>query len=92
MPGAPNRSPYTRCRPPSAKNDTTSNHVLTCLNRMEPAAAAALFRIRAELASPRRSGRYAGLADDEELQRMCRDVLAHVAGVSNDPSRSADTQ
>ncbi|MFI6586029.1 HEAT repeat domain-containing protein [Embleya sp. NPDC050493] len=74
-----------------ARNDTTSNHVLACLNRMGPAAAPALPRIRAELALPRRSGRYANLADDEELQFMCRDVLARVAGVSNDPSRSVDT-
>ncbi|WP_331733624.1 HEAT repeat domain-containing protein (plasmid) [Embleya sp. NBC_00888] len=75
-----------------AKNDATSNLVLTCLDRMGSAAAPALPRVRAELALPRRSGRYANLADDEELQRMCRDVLARVAGVSNDPSRSVDTR
>ncbi|MFI7011288.1 HEAT repeat domain-containing protein [Streptomyces sp. NPDC050145] len=60
-------------------NDATSNHVLDCLDRMGPAAAPALPRIEAELALSRRSGRFAGLSDDEDLQRVCRAVLARLA-------------
>ncbi|MER7577149.1 hypothetical protein [Streptomyces sp. NPDC126514] len=61
------------------RNDYTASHVLTCLNRMGPAAARALPRIRAELALPRR-GRSRGLADDEEVQRRGRAILASRTG------------
>lgn len=61
------------------KNDATSNHVLACLNRMGPAAAPALPRIRTELALPRRSGRFRSTANDEELQGTCRAVVARLA-------------
>jgi HEAT repeat protein len=59
-------------------NDATSNHVLACLNRMGPAAAPALPRIQAEVALPRRSGRFKSITDDEELQRTCRSVLTRL--------------
>ncbi|MEV7523545.1 HEAT repeat domain-containing protein [Streptomyces sp. NPDC091371] len=61
------------------ENEATSNHVLACLNRMGPAAAPALPRIRAELAWPRRSGRFQDITHDEELQRTCRAVAARLA-------------
>ncbi|MEU6878856.1 HEAT repeat domain-containing protein [Streptomyces sp. NPDC046712] len=61
------------------KNDATSNHVVTCLNRMGPSAAPALPRIRTELALPRRSGRFRSTADDEELQGICRAIVARLA-------------
>ncbi|MFH8739115.1 MULTISPECIES: hypothetical protein [unclassified Streptomyces] len=56
-------------------NDATSNHVLVCLNRMGPAVAPALPRIQEELARSRRSGRFASMSNDEELQRACRAIL-----------------
>ncbi len=61
------------------KNDATSNHVLACLDRMGSAAAPALPRIRAELAQARRSGRFGRVANDEELQRTCRTILARLS-------------
>ncbi|MFI5775098.1 HEAT repeat domain-containing protein [Streptomyces sp. NPDC051658] len=60
------------------KNDATSNHVLACLNRMGPAAAPALPRIRAELSLPRRSGRFKSITCDEELQNTCRTIMARL--------------
>ncbi|MEU6011880.1 hypothetical protein [Streptomyces sp. NPDC047453] len=54
------------------ENDATSNHVLACLNRMGPAAAPTLPRLRVGLALPRRGGRFQGIANDGELQRDCR--------------------
>ncbi|MFD4693243.1 HEAT repeat domain-containing protein [Streptomyces sp. NPDC058463] len=61
------------------ENDATANHVLACLNRMGPAAAPALPRIRGELALPRRSGRFRSIANDEELQDTCRAIVARLA-------------
>ncbi|MEV4436648.1 HEAT repeat domain-containing protein [Streptomyces sp. NPDC049585] len=61
------------------ENDATSNHVLACLNRMGAAAAPALSRIEAELARPRRSGRFTSTTDDEELQVTCRAILTRLA-------------
>ncbi|MFI0811866.1 HEAT repeat domain-containing protein [Streptomyces echinatus] len=61
------------------KNEATSNHVLACLNRMGSAAAPALSRVLAELALLRRSGRFRGTADDEELQATCRAVVTRLA-------------
>ncbi|MFJ5899650.1 HEAT repeat domain-containing protein [Streptomyces sp. NPDC093064] len=61
------------------ENDATSNHVLACLNRMGPAAAPTLPRLRAELALPRRSGRFQSIANDEELQRDCRAILTRLS-------------
>ncbi|MFF1651581.1 HEAT repeat domain-containing protein [Streptomyces sp. NPDC058240] len=61
------------------KNDATSNHVLACLNRMGPAAAPALPRIRAELALPRRGGRFRSITCDEELQNACRTIMARLS-------------
>ncbi|WP_406470245.1 HEAT repeat domain-containing protein [Streptomyces sp. NBC_01615] len=60
------------------ENDATSNHVLACLNRMGPAAAPALPRIQAEVARPRRSGRFRSIANDEELQHTCRAILTRL--------------
>ncbi|MFB6668262.1 HEAT repeat domain-containing protein [Streptomyces parvus] len=59
-----------------AENDSTSNHVLTCLNRMGPAAQPALPRVREELTLLRRSGRFRNIPNDEELQAACRSVTA----------------
>ncbi|MEV0493915.1 hypothetical protein [Streptomyces atratus] len=61
------------------ENDATSNHVLACLNRMGPVAAPALPRIRAELAFPRRSGRFRSIENDQELQDTCRAIVARLA-------------
>ncbi|MBO1413106.1 HEAT repeat domain-containing protein [Streptomyces sp. FH025] len=61
------------------QHDATSNHVLACLDRMGPAAAPALPRIRAELALARRSGRFRSIANDEELRHTCRAVLARLS-------------
>ncbi|MFJ1936625.1 HEAT repeat domain-containing protein [Kitasatospora sp. NPDC088160] len=61
------------------KNDSTGNHVLECLQRMGPAAAPALPRIRLELALARRSGGFfKSVEDDEALQRAGRAVIKHL--------------
>lgn len=60
-------------------NDATSNHVLTCLNGMGPAAAPALPRIRTELTLPRRSGRFRSTENDEDLQDTCRAIVTRLA-------------
>ncbi|MFB7619683.1 HEAT repeat domain-containing protein [Kitasatospora sp. NPDC056181] len=62
------------------KNDSTTNHVLECLQRMGPAATPALPRIHAELARPRRSGGFFGsVEDDEALQHTARAVIDQLA-------------
>ncbi|MGW4821467.1 hypothetical protein ACWEP4_21355 [Streptomyces sp. NPDC004227] len=61
------------------ENDATSNHVLACLNRIGPAAAPTLPRLRRNSQLPRRSGRFQGIASDEELQRDCRAILARLS-------------
>ncbi|MEV5546593.1 HEAT repeat domain-containing protein [Streptomyces sp. NPDC052309] len=61
------------------RNKATSNHVVACLNRMGPAAAPALSRVLAELALSRRSGRFRGTANDEELQATCRAIVTRLA-------------
>ncbi|WP_327170165.1 hypothetical protein OG471_00855 [Streptomyces sp. NBC_01336] len=61
------------------KNDATGNHVLACRDRMGPAAAPALPRIQAELALPRRGGRFQSVDNDAEVQRLCRDILARLS-------------
>ncbi|MFD3657804.1 HEAT repeat domain-containing protein [Streptomyces sp. NPDC058620] len=53
------------------KNDATAHHIVTFLDRMGPAAAPALPRLRAELAGRQRSR---GLVHDEELQRAARSL------------------
>jgi hypothetical protein len=60
------------------KNGATANHVVACLDRMGPAAAQALPLLRAELALPRRGGRFASIANDEELQRVSRAIIARL--------------
>ncbi|MFI9324809.1 HEAT repeat domain-containing protein [Kitasatospora aureofaciens] len=58
------------------ENDSTAGHVLDCLRRMGPAAAPALPRIRAELASTRRNGDiFHSVEGDEALQRAGRAVI-----------------
>ena len=59
-----------------AENDSTSNHVLACLNRMGPAVRPALPRIREELTLLRRSGRFRSVTNDEELLDACRSIAA----------------
>ncbi|MFE4693331.1 HEAT repeat domain-containing protein [Streptomyces sp. NPDC056749] len=59
-----------------AENNSTSNHVLACLNRMGPAARPALPRIREELTLLRRSGRFRSITNDEELLEACRSIAA----------------
>ncbi|MFJ8473631.1 HEAT repeat domain-containing protein [Kitasatospora sp. NPDC094011] len=61
------------------KNGATSNNVLACLDRMGPAAAPALSRLRTELAQARRSGRFGSVTNDEELQHTCRTVLTRLS-------------
>ncbi|AUY53820.1 HEAT repeat domain-containing protein [Streptomyces sp. CB01881] len=62
------------------KNDSTAHHVLQCLQRMGPAAAPALPRIRAELALARRSGGFfKSVEDDEALQRAGRACINQLA-------------
>jgi hypothetical protein len=62
-----------------AQNGATANHVLACLNRMGPAARPALPQLRAELCLPRRGGRFASIANDEELQRLAGDLVRRLA-------------
>ncbi|MGZ2362320.1 HEAT repeat domain-containing protein [Streptomyces sp. 372A] len=61
-----------------AENDSTSNHVLACLNRMGPAARPALPRVREELTLLRRSGRFRSIPHDEDLLAACRSVTARI--------------
>ncbi|MCX0247854.1 HEAT repeat domain-containing protein [Streptomyces drozdowiczii] len=61
-----------------AENDSTSNHVLACLNRMGPAARPALPRVRKELTLLRRSGRFRSIPHDEDLLTACRSVTARI--------------
>ncbi|MFH9350990.1 HEAT repeat domain-containing protein [Kitasatospora sp. NPDC017646] len=62
------------------RNDSTANHVLKCLQRMGPAAAPALPRIRVELALARRSGGFfKSVEDDEALQRAALAVINQLA-------------
>ncbi|MFD3798423.1 HEAT repeat domain-containing protein [Streptomyces californicus] len=61
-----------------AENDSTSNHVLACLNRMGPAAQPALPRVREELTLLRRSGRFSSIPNDEDLQAACRSVTTRI--------------
>ncbi|MFD8706599.1 HEAT repeat domain-containing protein [Kitasatospora sp. NPDC059648] len=62
------------------ENDSTAGHVLDCLRRMGPAAAPALPRIRAELASARRSDDiFHSVEGDEALQRAGRAVVDQLA-------------
>lgn len=62
------------------ENDSTAGHVLECLQRMGPAAARALPRIRAELALARRGGGFFGsVENDEALQRAGRTIINQLA-------------
>ncbi|HEX6683432.1 MAG TPA: hypothetical protein VF062_11580 [Candidatus Limnocylindrales bacterium] len=60
-------------------NPATANHVVACLNRMGMAAQPALPLLRAQLALPRRGGRFATIEDDEELQRISRTVIERLS-------------
>ncbi|MFE6977228.1 HEAT repeat domain-containing protein [Streptomyces sp. NPDC057682] len=59
-------------------NDATGNYVLACFDRMGPAAAPAIPRIQAELALPRRGGRFRSISSDTEVQHLCQAVLARL--------------
>ncbi|WP_043476849.1 HEAT repeat domain-containing protein [Kitasatospora sp. MBT66] len=62
------------------KNEATTGYVLECLQRMGPAAAPALPRIRAELARPRRTGGFfGGIDEDEALQHTARVLIDQVS-------------
>ncbi|MFH9826667.1 HEAT repeat domain-containing protein [Streptomyces bobili] len=61
-----------------AKNPATANHVVTCLDRMGPLAAPALPLLREQLTLPRRGGRFQSIDHDEELQRVCRTLIARL--------------
>ncbi|MFM9632838.1 HEAT repeat domain-containing protein [Streptomyces galilaeus] len=61
-----------------AKNSATANHVVACLDRMGPLAAPALPLLREQLAQPRRGGRFQSIDHDEELQRVCRTLIARL--------------
>ncbi|MFE9240529.1 HEAT repeat domain-containing protein [Streptomyces sp. NPDC007007] len=61
-----------------AENDSTSNHVLACLNRMGTAARPALPRVREELTLLRRSGRFRDIPNDENLLTACRSLTARL--------------
>ncbi|MGW6497979.1 hypothetical protein [Nonomuraea angiospora] len=61
------------------QNPATANHVVACLDRMGPAAAPALPRLRSELTRPRRGGRFASIDNDEELQRISRAIVERLA-------------
>ena len=62
-----------------AQHPATANHVVACLDRMGPAAQPALPQLRAQLALPRRGGRFASIDNDEELQRLSRTIIARLA-------------
>ncbi|MEV1005596.1 hypothetical protein [Nonomuraea sp. NPDC050202] len=61
------------------QNPATANRVVACLDRMGPAAAPALPRLRSELIRPRRGGRFASIGNDEELQRISRAIVERLA-------------
>ncbi|MFQ6146785.1 HEAT repeat domain-containing protein [Streptomyces seoulensis] len=61
-----------------AKNPATANHVVACLDRMGPLAAPALPLLRAQLALPRRGGRFQSIDHDEELQRISRTLITRL--------------
>jgi HEAT repeat protein len=54
----------------------TGNFVVSCLDRMGPAAAPALPELHAQLALPQRGGRFASIDNDEELQRVGHAIVA----------------
>jgi len=58
------------------KNGHTANHVAATLDRMGHLGRPALPQLRAELARPRRSGRYASIENDEDLQRLSRAIIS----------------
>ncbi|MFD9685203.1 HEAT repeat domain-containing protein [Kitasatospora sp. NPDC059088] len=63
------------------ENNSTARHVLECLQRMGPAAAPALPRVRAELALTRCSGNFFdGTEYDEALLRAGRAVIRQTTG------------
>ncbi|WP_217133252.1 HEAT repeat domain-containing protein [Streptomyces sp. AC558_RSS880] len=64
------------------RNPSTANHVMACLDRMGHAAQPALPLLRAQLALPRRGGRFASIDHDEELQRTGRAVIGRLAGAT----------
>ncbi|MEE6262857.1 hypothetical protein [Plantactinospora sonchi] len=57
------------------ENSATGNHVAACLKRMGSASAPALPHIRAELARPRRGGRFGSVDNDEAMLRDLAKVL-----------------
>ncbi|MFI0351335.1 HEAT repeat domain-containing protein [Actinomadura sp. 9N407] len=59
-----------------AENPATANHVVGCLDRMGLAAEPALPQLRTQMALPQRGGgRFASIADAEELQRISRTII-----------------
>ncbi|WP_203923788.1 hypothetical protein [Rugosimonospora africana] len=59
-------------------NGATANFVLQVLKVMGSAAAPALPYLVAELANTRRSGRFASIDDDEDLQETARDLIVRL--------------
>ncbi|MEU3290470.1 hypothetical protein [Streptomyces longwoodensis] len=66
-----------------AENLATANHVVACLDRMGPLAAPALPLLRAQLALPRRGGRFQSIAHDEELIRISRTLITRLEPRTN---------
>jgi HEAT repeat protein len=62
-----------------AQNSATANDVVACLDRMGALAAPALPQLRAELALPRRGGRFNSIDNDEELRRTGRRLLVRLS-------------
>ncbi len=60
------------------ENDCTATFVVACLDRMGPAAAPALPRIRDELSRPQRSY-FRSASADRELLRLCGAVLSRLS-------------
>jgi len=59
-----------------AKNEYTANNVVATLNRMGHLARPALPQLHAELARPRRSGRFASIENDEALQHLSHTIIS----------------
>lgn len=57
------------------QNQMTASHVVSVLDRMGPAAAPALPRLRVEIAHTRRGGRYGAIDTDEDLIAACQMLI-----------------
>jgi HEAT repeat protein len=61
-----------------AQNSATAPHVVACLDRIGPLAAAALTSLREQLARPRRGGRFQSIDHDEALQRVGSNLITRL--------------